>query len=532
LEAISLIHPLPVRGDLEGGMLLEGPLSSPRLEADFSSTLSLAALEPGRPPLQTRAGGTVRLGDGRIFATLSVFEFGLEPMRLEASFPAVFRLSPFTLDVPPGGALQGSLTGALDLRILTQLVLLEGHAVEGQLASEFSLEGTLSDPRLHGRMRLTGGRYENYNLALLMDNIEATLRATGGELVMESLTATDGQGGRMTAEGVLAMDPGRFFPFRSTLTFHAFQALRNPELSTRASGNIQLSGDTRSARAGGNISLDPLNLTLPDRTVPAIAQLKVTHINVGPSEREKRAAAAGPAYRVDLDLTIDLPARFFIRGRGLEAEFAGDLSITGTAAEPMVRGTLAVVRGDFTFLNRRFELTEANIIFTGATPPMPLLDITAEWSVQEITVLVRLTGKATEPEIALESDPALPSDEILSRVIFGRSVTDLTPLQALRLANALRILATGADNGFDIFGTLRTTFGLDELELREQVDGGTALDVGRYLHENVYLRLSKGLGTGRDKIAVEIEVHRYVSVESEVGTDAQGGLGINYRRNY
>jgi translocation and assembly module TamB len=125
----------------------------------------------------------------------------------------------------------------------------------------------------------------------------------------------------------------------------------------------------------------------------------------------------------------------------------------------------------------------------------------------------------------------LPSDEILSTVIFGRSVTELTPVQALRLANALRVLAVGANNGFDIFSTLRTTFGLDELEIREDVDGA-ALDMGRYLHERVYLRLSKGLGTGRDKVSVEIDVHRYISVESEVGTDSQGGIGINYRRNF
>jgi translocation and assembly module TamB len=530
MEVISLFYPIPAQGSVDGDLLLSGSLPSPVLKADFSSRLSFTGDDTGRSPLESDVSGGIRIAQGKFSADVSATGFGPERLRAEVSFPAEMRLSPLTFDVPPDGELVGRLIGSVDLRIITRIVPLEGHTIDGRLLSELAIEGTLSSPLLQGRIVLTDGRYENYRLAMLMDDVEAVIVAEGRRLIVETLTATDGERGRITGEGRLEIEPERDFPFRTTLNFVAFQALRDPELSARVTGDIQLTGDARSAEASGNMTLDPFRLAIPERTAPAIARLEVREINVDPTQREATRADE-PVYPVDLDLTLVFPARFFISGLGLDAEFAGNLSITGTSLEPVIRGTLAVVRGDFTLLDRRFVLTEGNIIFTGGDPPLPILDVTAEWTRQATTVRVRLTGSALEPTITLESDPPMPQDEILAEVIFGRAITDLTPLQALRLANALRILATGGNDGFDIFGTLRTTFGLEELEIRED-DNGAALDIGRYLYDNVYLRLSKGLGTGRDRVSVEVELHRYVSVESEVGTNSQGGIGINYRRNY
>lgn len=529
VEFFSVVYPVPARGTLEGQLLLSGPPTGPVLEFDFSADLSIIT-DPDLPPLPSVLNATGVLEEKSFSASVWGTGLGPDPTRLEVSFPAVLTLIPLSLEVPPEGNLQGSLSGTADIQALTNFFPLDGHFLSGRVTLDLILEGTVGYPLLQGRILLAEGRYENYRLAMFMDRINATFLAQGPELILDSFSATDGESGRIMAEGIMSIDPDQYFSFSSSVNFRSFHALRTSELSTVVSGKLQLSGDARSARASGDLTLDPLQLAIADQTRPAIAKLEVREINVDPAKRLAESVD-DPAYRVDLDLRLNFPARFFIRGRGLDAEFSGNLAVTGTAHEPIVRGTLSVVRGNFTFLDRRFEFTEANVIFTGATPPLPVLNVTAEWARRDITVRVRLTGSAMEPVINMESDPPLPSDEILSTVIFGRAVTDLTPIQALRLANALRVLTTGAEEGFAILGTLRTTFGLDELVIREGVNGA-ALDMGRYLHEKVYLRMSKGLGTGRDRAAVEVEVNRYVSVESEVGTDAQGGIGINYRRDF
>jgi translocation and assembly module TamB len=529
VEVLSLFITLPATGTFEGDLELSGPLQKPALGLDFSTRIAIAA-DPDLPPLTSEISGRTVLENGNLSSTVMATGVGPEPLRIRAAFPAVFSLDPFVLEIPEDGSLQGSLSGTAELQRLTPLLILDGHTLSGRVALDLTLGGVVTDPLLQGSIILADGRYENFGLAMIADRINATIRARGREMVIESFTATDSERGRISAEGTLRVDPERYFPFETAISLRSFRALRRPDLSTAASGTVRFAGDLRSARAEGKLTLDPFHLAIPDRTAPAIARLEVKEVNVDPAET-KIERAGNQAYPIGLGLTLDFPARFFVRGRGLDAEFQGQLNVAGTAQNPVITGNMAVVRGDFTFLDRRFELAESSIIFTGATPPMPILDVNAEWTRQEITVFVRLSGSAMEPEITLDADPALPSDEILSRVIFGRSVTELNPIQALRLANALRVLTTGGGGGFDILATLRSTFGLDELEIRDEADG-TALDVGRYLHENVYLRLSKGLGTGRDKVSVEVVLGRYWSVESEVGTDSQGGIGLNYRRNY
>ena len=53
------------------------------------------------------------------------------------------------------------------------------------------------------------------------------------------------------------------------------------------------------------------------------------------------------ASSIVLDLTIALPGQVFVRGRGLESEWAGSFTVTGTAADPQVQGSIQPVRGSF-----------------------------------------------------------------------------------------------------------------------------------------------------------------------------------------
>ncbi len=57
-------------------------------------------------------------------------------------------------------------------------------------------------------------------------------------------------------------------------------------------------------------------------------------------------------------------------------------------------------------------------------------------------------GTPRQPAIELSSVPALPEDEILSRMLFGRSSVDLSALEAAELAGTLARFA-GRDTGLN-----------------------------------------------------------------------------------
>src|SRR3546814_7594988 len=67
-------------------------------------------------------------------------------------------------------------------------------------------------------------------------------------------------------------------------------------------------------------------------------------------------------------------------------------------------------------------------------------DMVAEGGVQGLNAAIRVTGRGQKPEIAFTSTPALPQDELLSRLLFGTSITNLSAPEALQLASAVASL--------------------------------------------------------------------------------------------
>ena len=116
-------------------------------------------------------------------------------------------------------------------------------------------------------------------------------------------------------------------------------------------------------------------------------------------------------------------------------------------------------------------------------------------------------------------------------VLFGRTASQLSPLEAAQLASALSGLAGGG--GFDVIGNLRTFAGLDRLALGggDAASGAVSISGGKYLTENVYLELTGG---GRDGGAAQVEwrVKKSLSILSRVGGQGDGRLAIRWRRDY
>src|SRR5690606_32941363 len=92
---------------------------------------------------------------------------------------------------------------------------------------------------------------------------------------------------------------------------------------------------------------------------------------------------------------------------------------------------------------RRFQLERGNIRFVGNRPPNPVLDIEAEADLSGLNATINVTGTGNSPDIAFNSVPALPQDELLSRILFGASIADLSAPEAVQLAAAVASLNSG-----------------------------------------------------------------------------------------
>ena len=219
---------------------------------------------------------------------------------------------------------------------------------------------------------------------------------------------------------------------------------------------------------------------------------------------------------------------------GLEAELASDLRVTGTAADPRIIGSLNVVRGTYSFAGRRFDLDDdGRIIFNGGPVTNPELALAASGTVDNLTATINIDGTATSPQISFTSAPALPQDEVLSRILFGGSVTSLSPTQAIQLAAALNSLR-GSGGGLNPLGKLRSAAGIDRLRILgadEATGRGTSLAAGQYISNDIYVEIITD-ARGFTATQLEIALSKALSILSATGSLGGSSVGLQYSKDY
>jgi translocation and assembly module TamB len=273
---------------------------------------------------------------------------------------------------------------------------------------------------------------------------------------------------------------------------------------------------------------------------PAVASLDVTEVggDTGRTLEDATIVKGGtgeadlPADqgRIALDVRVRIPNRMFLRGRGLDTEWQGDLAVSGTASAPMIDGELTAVRGRIDALSKTFRLAGGEVAFDGGAAIDPQVDVEAVHEGDDITVTVRVSGPASKPEIALSSQPMLPQDEILSRMLFGKQVTDLTGAQAAQLAAAVAELSGATGSGPGFMEKIRRGLGVDVLQFGGET--GTSVRAGQYLSDDVFLGVEQGLGAESSQVTLEVGITDNIAVESNVGATGNSNVGIQFKWDY
>jgi translocation and assembly module TamB len=250
---------------------------------------------------------------------------------------------------------------------------------------------------------------------------------------------------------------------------------------------------------------------------------------------EEAADVPSPSgRRVVGDIEIGLDGPFFVRGDGVDSSWSGSIRLRSSGGPWRVTGAIYPRRGTYEFFGRRFTLTDSRVLFDGAYPVVPVLDVTAEYRRAEITARLRITGRLVDPKLALESDPDLPADEIMARVMFGTAATGLTPLQTAQLGLAVASMARTGPSSFDFMGRTRDRLGVDELGLRENASDASQVELvaGRYVSDRLFLEYSQRIGSREAGLRAEYEINRHLSLETSAGAQLRPGIRVNVRLDY
>lgn len=540
---LSLLEPFvgqDLSGRAEVSLELSGPLADPGMNvAVHIREYKIMGQDGTRPLLMNVKLHSRRDGD-RLLADLELSGLGKTPFTANVSIPAHISLKPFAFDVNKTGKLEGKLQGKFNLAILQTLPAMTGQRLQGRVDVDLGIGGTLEKWDLNGGVIISDGRYENVDLGMLLDRIQGRLSAEGRVLKLTQLTATDGGSGTIALRGRTEIDP----PFQTEIALTMKQAtlLRKETLTVTAGGSLDVKGNKDRMDLTGEINLNRTEITIPKRFPPDVTVIPVSIINDPAVASSKKPKPGDGGTMIQMDLGINIPGKFFVRGRGLDAEFKGRLKVQGPANNPVVRGTLNVVRGTFQCLSRTFNIVSGQIAFDGATPPVPYLNINTRVNAGEITARVDVSGPADAFKLKLASQPPLPQDEIMAQILFGQSVAKLNTFQALQLAYSVNELAGGY--GPDVIGKTRNLLGLDRLGFsggdqdgKNKDDGsddsnGPSITLGKYVTDRVYVGIEQDLTNAKQDVIVEVNITPNFTVESKAGTKSGAGIGINWSYDY
>jgi translocation and assembly module TamB len=210
--------------------------------------------------------------------------------------------------------------------------------------------------------------------------------------------------------------------------------VRRDDVRAAASGNLSYRGTATAGRLSGRVETNGVEVSLLGNLPATVVTLDVIEVRDGqridaaplPTEVPPGLEET-PDETIALDLTLLMPNRVFVRGRGLDSEWKGNLDITGTISNVRVVGVIQVIRGTFDLVGTQFDLEKSAISFDGDRQTTPGLNIQATHEARDITATILVTGTPTAPELTLTSTPSLPESEILAQVLFGRTSGELGP---------------------------------------------------------------------------------------------------------
>lgn len=420
--------------------------------------------------------------------------------------------------------------------VLFSLAGLSGQQLNGPIGVAADFGGRLSAPRLTGVVRASNLTYENEVYGTRLTNMRINGRFTNDRFELVELNARAGDGTFSAAGSVgLAADSG--FPIDIRARLNDARLARSDALGATATGEIRV---TNSAQAGGLIEGE---IRLPEVRYQIVTQgaadvPELTGVRRKSDAARAAAAAerggASPPGLFRLALRIRADNRLFVSGMGLESEWEADLRVTGTSAAPQVAGEVRIVRGTYSFAGKRFDVTRGLVQFQGNQLTNPTLDIAATTTTQGITATIAIGGRAQNPQLTFTSTPALPQDEVLSRLLFGSSVTNLSATEAIQLASALNSLRGSSGGGLNPLGKLRSATGIDRLRILggdEATGRGTALAAGQYLTDDIYVEIITD-ARGFTATQLEIALTKALSLLSSTGSFGGSNVNLRYSRDY
>jgi len=485
--------------------------------------------EDGAQSLASKGSLQMHLSGDRAQIHTEVKAQGGQFLQAFASVPIQYSHYPLKIGIALDKPLSGELLAEGRLEDLFQFINIGAHRIEGWLSSHLFLSKTAKTPHLQGTLELQDGRYENEYTGTELQEVFATAEANGACFKITNLFAKDKGGGTAEAKGSFLLSKKNHFPFTLNATLNQLSAISFDTISGTFDGNLTITGDRFGSTAKGNLKVAKATFRIPDELPAVLPELPITFIN--PPEKLVRKKLSPPTVSpMLLDLDLEVPGNAYVEGKGLQSELQGKLHLSGTYIDIAAEGKLQLVKGEYIFSGKVFNLSQGEMIFTASPTPSAYISLSGTCDLPDVNVTALLRGPLSGPKLTFQSSPQLPVSSLLAQILFNKDFSEVSAVQALQVAQTVLSLSGGSAP--DILERVRKTLGMDRLTLitSENDPGKISLQIGKYLMRGVLLTVSQGAESR--KASVEVELKKGIHLQAEVNEDQQGKFSLKWHHHY
>jgi translocation and assembly module TamB len=521
--ANTFVPTLDAAGTISGTITVSGKAASPTVgfQTDWSGAVTSQTKSAGLAPLGIKANG--QFADNKV--TIDINLSGQDGLSLNGGG---------SVAIAGNKALAMKFDGNVPFSALSAQLGAQGFDMTGTARISLQIGGTTDAPAVSGTVTTDGAKLVDVRHNLALNNLAISVSLDGKQATISRLTGSLASGGSISASGTIGIVAQSGFPADITVKLDNATYVDGTLVNANVNGTLGLKGPLMGGPVlSGALKMNKASIVVPDKLPASLSEINIQHKNAPAAvtaqfKDQKPQAPSEKSNSLGLDMKLDAPSQIFVRGRGIDAELGGSIIIKGTAAAPIVSGGFTMRRGRLVILSRRLDFTNSSkISFAGDLTPT--LDMEATSAAGSTTVTVDVTGVATDPSIAFSSSPALPQDELMAQLIFGQSLSKLSPLQIAQLADAASQLAGGRSTS--LFEGLRSHLGIDDLDVTTDAKGQAQVSAGKYLNKRTYIELQQG-ASNSSKAIINLDVGKGVKLRGAAGSNGAGEAGIVYEHEY
>ncbi len=424
----------------------------------------------------------------------------------------------------------------------------EIQKIDGKLKIDISAFGTGENPNVSGKIEVEDVDLDLYSLRNNVEIPYAVMDLDGIYAVLQPviINTTEGKG---LFDGKIDL---RDLSYTAKGTLEGLLIKSNPDdVTANLYGDINVKGQGFKAFIDGKLTAKEVQAIVHDKPVKYIENIQFVDDRNFQLE-EFIFTGKGPVdYFIEyiaMDIDVDIPNNSWIKGSGANIEVEGKLNVKKNYGEMyVVSGGIDVVRGDYHFMGKLFNIEGGTVSFRGKEVVDPFLDVRALYEVSSVRVYINITGTAERPKIQLTSDPPLDENDIVSYLVFGTSSENLSSEDRVAFQEkAGEVLGTMAVG--ELREMLGEDFALDVITIKGGQTGfrDTHVEVGKYITKDLYVGyerfsyerfyyeryfFSPGLPSSTvtaNRAVIEYRLFDFLSVESEIGEESGADLFFNF----